>query len=150
MPEESRQTVSQQNVQHDVKVFERNNSKSIMKHFSILLFITALVLTCFTDEVRSQSYLNFPADTVVSDEFYNYRAYLVYDNAGKIHLVNSRQFHTNSATREIFYWNNVTGSMIPYRVTNNSTDDNYVTIGFDDIGKVHLGWERRDAQIFFS
>ena len=121
-----------------------------MKHSSILLFITALLLTYCTDELRSQSYLNFPADTVVSDEFYNYRAYLIYDNAGKIHLVNSRQFHTNSATREIFYWNNVSGSMIPYRVTNNTTDDNYVTIGFDDAGKVHLGWERRDAANLFQ
>ncbi|MBK9227202.1 MAG: hypothetical protein IPL67_09175 [Ignavibacteria bacterium] len=121
-----------------------------MKHSSILVFITALLLTYCTDELRSQQYLNFPIDTVVSDEFYNYRAYLNYDNAGKIHLVNSRQFHTNSATREIFYWNNVSGSMIPYRVTNNSTDDNYVTIGFDDVGKVHLGWERRDAANLFQ
>ena len=100
--------------------------------------------------VSAQSYLNFPIDTVVSDEFYNYRAYIRYDNTGKIHMVNSRQFGTSSGTREIFYWNNISGEMIPYRITDNFVEDNYVTFGFDQNEKIHLGWERRDAGNLFQ
>jgi hypothetical protein len=123
--------------------------KNIMKkqkRFTVLIILFLMS----SDFMLGQSYLNFPIDTVVSDQFYNYRAYLRYDNSGKIHLVNSRQLGTNSATREIFYWNNVSGEMIPYRVTNNSVDDNYVTIGFDQDEKIHLGWERRDAANLFQ
>lgn len=116
-----------------------------------IIFQAVIVVFFFnTSLVLAQPYLNFPIDTVVSDEFYNYRAYIRYDNAGKIHMVNSRQFGTNSATREIFYWNNISGEMIPYRVTNNSVDDNYVTFGFDQDDKIHLGWERRDAGNLFQ
>ncbi len=121
-----------------------------MKHRSRIIFIAFILTTAVINDVRSQTYLNFPPDTVVSDEYYNYRGCIRYDNSGRIHLVNTRQFHTNSATREIFYWNNISGTMIPYRVTNNGTDDNYVTIGFDGNGKVHLGWERRDAANLFQ
>ena len=110
--------------------------------------VLIIVFLINTSSLFAQSYLNFPIDTVVSDEFYNYRAYIRYDNEGKIHMVNSRQFGTSSGTREIFYWNNISGEMIPYRVTDNFVEDNYVTFGFDAEGKVHLGWERRDGNLF--
>ncbi len=119
-------------------------NKSIQ--FPVLIFI----LLFNSHSVFAQSYLNFPIDTVVSDEFYNYRAYIRYDNSGKIHMVNSRQFGTSSGTREIFYWNNISGAMTPYRVTNNFVEDNYVTFGFDQDEKIHLGWERRDAGGLFQ
>lgn len=126
-----------------------------MKNISLKLLkcleaILCIVLCCQASQIAAQPYLNFPIDTVVSDEYYNYRGCIKYDNAGKIHLVNSRQQHTNSSTREIFYWNNVTGVMIPYRVTDNSIDDNYATVDFDDLQKIHLGWERRDANNLFQ
>ncbi len=111
---------------------------------SIIFFLIGMI------NVFAQGYLNFPIDTIVSDEYYNYRALMKYDNFGKVHMVNSRQFHTNSNTREIFYWNNLSGEMTPYRVTNNSIDDNYATLGFDELGKVHIGWERRDASNLFQ
>ncbi len=120
-----------------------------MRHLFITL-TAGLLLTAIPCKGWSQTYLAFPADTVVSDEYYNYRGCIRFDNTGKIHLVNTRQLHTNSATREIFYWNNLSGEMTPYRVTNNTTDDNYVTMGFDESGKVHLGWERRDAANLFQ
>jgi hypothetical protein len=119
--------------------------KSLILHCGFLLSLNFL-----SDVVLSQSYLNFPIDTVVSDDFYNYRAYIKYDKTGKIHMVNSRQLGTNSNTREVFYWNNITGEMIPYRVTDNSVDDNYITFGFDQEEKIHLGWERRDAGNLFQ
>lgn len=121
-----------------------------MKYRSTIIIIALVLATAMNNDARSQSYLNFPPDTVVSDEYYNYRGCIRYDNSGRIHLVNTRQFHTNSATREIFYWNNISGTMIPYRVTNNNTDDNYVTAGFDEAEKVHLGWERRDGANLFQ
>lgn len=113
----------------------------------LVLIIVFLINASF---LFAQSYLNFPIDTIVSDEFYNYRAYIRYDNAGKIHMVNSRQFGTSSGTREIFYWNNISGEMIPYRITDNFVEDNYVTFGFDQNEKIHLGWERRDAGNLFQ
>ncbi len=133
-----------------MKAHLKSIRESGIKNRLLFTFLAGILITAFFNSANAQTYLNFPIDTVVSDEFYNYRGYVRYDNAGKIHLVNSRQFHTNSATREIFYWNNLSGQMIPYRVTNNATDDNYVTIGFDGAGKVHLGWERRDAANLFQ
>jgi hypothetical protein len=117
-----------------------------MKYYHYILILLLLPVS-----LNAQvPYLDFPIDTVVSDEFYNYRAYIKYDSAGKIHMVNSRSLGSNSFSREVFYWNNISGSMIPYRVTNNNVDDNYITFGFDQNGKVHLGWERRDAANVFQ
>lgn len=121
-----------------------------MKLLLQILAPAFLLILTVPERLLPQSYLNFPADTIVSDDYYNYRGYVKYDNAGKIHLVNTRQLHTNSATREIYYWNNISGAMIPYRVTYNETDDNYVTIGLDESEKIHLGWERRDAANLFQ
>jgi hypothetical protein len=110
-----------------------------------------LILLLLPVNIQAQkTYLNFPIDTVVSDEFFNYRAYIKYDNAGNIHMVNSSQFGTNSNSREVYYWNNISGNFIPYRVTNNNVDDNYITFGFDQDNKIHLGWGRRDAGNIFQ
>ncbi|HRE41799.1 MAG TPA: T9SS type A sorting domain-containing protein [Ignavibacteria bacterium] len=114
----------------------------------ILLIVFVLMLTSV--ESKSQGYLNFPLDTIVSDEFYNYRNMAKFDANGKIHMVNTRQFHTNSATREIFYRNNVSGSFVTTRLTHNNTDDNYASFGFDSQGFVHIGWEQRDAGNLFQ
>ncbi|MBK8982463.1 MAG: T9SS type A sorting domain-containing protein [Ignavibacteria bacterium] len=121
----------------------------IRKYF-VSVYIILLIMISHPGFISAQSYLNFPIDTVVSDEFYNYRAYIRYDSAGRIHMVNSRQLGTNSATREVFYWNNVSGVMTPFRVTDNTVDDNYITFGFDQNENIHLGWERRDAGNLFQ
>jgi hypothetical protein len=114
---------------------------------SVLTFIV-LFPSFFSNTAYSQSYLNFPIDTLVKDEYFNYRCMTKFDAAGKIHMVNSRQLGTNSATREIFYRNNVSGNFVTTRITNNSVDDNYATMGFDAQGFLHIGWERRDPGIF--
>jgi hypothetical protein len=107
-----------------------------------------LVFLC--GSLNAQSYLNFPIDTLVKDNFYNYRNMVRYDVLGNIHMVNSRQLGTNSATREIFYRNNVSGNFVATQITNNSVDDNYAILGFDSQGFVHIGWERRDASNNFQ
>ncbi|CAF3692760.1 unnamed protein product [Rotaria sp. Silwood1] len=73
-----------------------------------------------------------------------------YDANGKLHMVNSRQLGTNSATREIFYRNNISGNFVTTQVTNNAVDDNYAVVGYDAQNFVHIGWERRDASNNFQ
>lgn len=114
------------------------------------VFIAALIFSSFSNSAFSQSYLNFPIDTLVKDQYFNYRCMTKFDNNGKIHMVNSRQLDTDSDTREIFYRNNVSGSFVTTRITNNAVDDNYATLGFDAQGFVHIGWERRDASNNFQ
>lgn len=128
----------------DVFLLESMKSNSIMKYIFTILF---LVLTF---SVYSQPYFNYPIDTIVKDEFYNYRAMVKYDANGFLHVVNTRQLGTNSATREIFYWTNTSGNFVPFRLTDNNIDDNYSTIGFDEDGKVHIGWARRDGSNLFQ
>lgn len=108
---------------------------------SLVLFIavTALVNTVFSQQ------LNFPLDTLIKDSNYNYRSLIKFDTQGYLHLVNSSQFSTQSNTREIFYWTNKSGTFVPTKLTNNAIDDNYAIHDFDRNGKVHIGWERRDA-----
>jgi len=113
-------------------------------NLSVLLFIISF------SSLNAQSYLNFPQDTLAKDEFFNYRCMTKFDAAGKVHMVNSRQFDTDANTREIFYRNNVSGSFVTTRVTNNAVDDNYGVLGFDQQGFVHIGWERRDASNNFQ
>lgn len=115
-----------------------------MKYFLLLIFLSISATS------YSQSYFNYPIDTIVSDEFYNYRAMVKYDANGFLHIVNTRQLGTNSATREIFYWTNKTGSFVPFRLTNNDVDDNYSTVGFDEDNNVHIGWAKRDASNLFQ
>lgn len=114
-----------------------------------LLFL-ALSVTLNYRSLNAQPYLNFPQDTLAKDEFFNYRCMTKFDASGKVHMVNSRQFDTDSDTREIFYRNNVSGSFVTTRITNNSVDDNYAVHGFDQQGFVHIGWERRDASNNFQ
>lgn len=64
--------------------------------------------------------------------------------------MNTRQYSTQNETREIFYWNNKTGSFLPLQLTNNNVDDNYSSIAFDEDGYTHIGWERRDASNLFQ
>lgn len=99
----------------------------------------------FSFSINAQSYLNFPIDTLVKDNYFNYRNMVRYDANGKLHMVNSRQLSTNSATREIFYRNNISGSFVTTQLTNNSVDDNYAILGFDWQNFVHIGWERKDG-----
>lgn len=113
-------------------------------------FFTLFTFLIFVNVCQSQGYLNFPLDTIVSDEFYNYRCMTKFDVNGKIHMVNTRQFHTNSATRDIFYRNNVSGNFVTTRITNNNVDDNYASFGFDSQGFVHIGWEQRDGNNLFQ
>lgn len=98
----------------------------------------------------SQPYFNYPIDTIVSDQYYNYRAMVKYDAGGFLHIVNTRQLSTNSATREIFYWTNKSGSFVPFQLTDNNVDDNYGTVGFDQDNNVHIGWAKRDANNQFQ
>jgi hypothetical protein len=112
--------------------------------------IAILFLIIITSPLISQSYLNFPIDTLARDSFYNYRSMVKYDNNGYIHIVNTRQFDTESSTREIFYRTNKTGPIVTTQLTGNSVDDNYATFGFDQQGNVHIGWERRDASNNFQ
>lgn len=121
-----------------------------MLKFLSTVFTVALIFSSFSSSVYSQSYLNFPIDTLAKDEYFNYRCMTKFDAAGKIHMVNSRQFDTESNTRDIFYRNNVSGNFLTTRITNNSVDDNYATLGFDAQGFVHIGWERRDASNNFQ
>ena len=114
------------------------------------LYLSVIFLIVFSGNVFSQSYLNFPIDTLASDSFYNYRAQIKYDANGFYHIVNSRQFDVASNTREIFYWTNKNGPVEKTRVTDNSVDDNYATVGFDTQNNVHIGWERRDAGNLFQ
>jgi hypothetical protein len=109
-----------------------------------------LILTLVTGAANAQSYLTFPIDTLARDSFYNYRSMIKFDNNGKSHIVNTRQFDTESATREIFYRTDVSGSFVTTRLTENTVDDNYATFGFDQQGKVHIGWERRDGSNNFQ
>lgn len=104
-----------------------------------------LIFFAFAVSVNAQSYLNFPIDTLVKDNYYNYRNMVRFDANGKLHMVNSRQLGTNSATREIFYRNNISGSFVTTQITNNAVDDNYAVTGFDAQNFVHIGWERKDA-----
>ena len=113
------------------------------------IYILAVVLL-FAVNSSAQTYLNFPLDTLALDSFYNYRAQIKYDVNGFYHIVNTRQFHTASDTREVFYWTNKTGPVQKIRVTNNAVDDNYTSVGFDWQNKVHIGWERRDAGNLFQ
>lgn len=113
------------------------------------ILITALFLFSFVS-LKAQSYLNFPIDTLVKDNYYNYRNMVRYDANGKLHMVNTRSLSTNSDTREIFYRTNVSGSFAATQITNNSVDDNYATVGFDAQNFVHIGWERRDASNNFQ
>lgn len=94
--------------------------------------------------------LNFPLDTIVKDGYYNYRSLVKYDNAGYLHIVNTTMLDIQSSTREIYYRNNKTGTFAVQRLTNNSVDDNYATMDFDNSGHVHIGWERRDASNNFQ
>jgi hypothetical protein len=110
--------------------------------YKILISIYIL-FSCVS--LHAQSYLNFPIDTLVKDNFFNYRNMARYDANGKLHMVNSRQLGTASDTREIFYRNNVSGIFVTTRITNNAVDDNYAVVGFDAQNFVHIGWERRDA-----
>ena len=114
------------------------------KLFTAVFFLFSCV------SLNAQSYLNFPIDTLVKDNFFNYRNMARYDANGKLHMVNSRQLGTASDTREIFYRNNVSGSFVSTRITNNAVDDNYAVVGFDAQNFVHIGWERRDASNNFQ
>lgn len=119
----------------------------MLKFLSTVCTVVTIFLS-FTPSVFSQSYLNFPIDTLAKDEYFNYRTMTKFDAAGKIHMVNSRSLGTPSETREIFYRNNVSGSFVTTRVTDNNLDDNYATLGFDAQGFTHIGWERRDPANF--
>ena len=121
-----------------------------MQKILTAIVFASLFFSLNYDSLNAQSYLNFPQDTIVKDEFYNYRCMTRFDAAGKIHMVNSRQLGTNSATREIFYRNNVSGSFVTTRVTDNAVDDNYAVLGFDYQGFVHIGWEKRDESNNFQ
>ncbi|MBS1493083.1 MAG: T9SS type A sorting domain-containing protein [Bacteroidetes bacterium] len=113
------------------------------------ILISILFIFSFVS-LNAQSYLNFPIDTLVKDNYYNYRNIVRYDANGKIHMVNTRSLSTNSATREIFYRTNVSGNIVTTQITNNSVDDNYAVVGFDAQNFVHIGWERRDASNNFQ
>jgi len=121
-----------------------------MKKFLIFTPLIILFTFVISDLLNAQSYLNFPQDTLAKDEFFNYRCMTRFDANGKIHMVNSRQFDTQSDTREIFYRTNTSGTLVTTRITNNSVDDNYAILGFDQQGFVHIGWERRDASNNFQ
>ena len=112
--------------------------------------IYLLILILAAQNSFAQSYLNFPLDTLARDSFYNYRAQIKYDVNGFYHIVNTRQFHTASDTREVFYWTNKNGPVQKIRVTDNAIDDNYTSVGFDWQNKVHIGWERRDGSNLFQ
>lgn len=115
-----------------------------MKKFFLLMIL--LSSQC----VFGQTYLNFPLDTLALDSFYNYRAQIKYDANGFYNIVNTRQFHTASETRDIFFWTNRSGNVEKIRVTNNNIDDNYAIVDFDWQNKVHIGWERRDGSNLFQ
>jgi hypothetical protein len=115
-----------------------------------LFRIATLILALIAVNAYSQPYLNFPIDTLVKDEYFNYRSMVKHDVNGKLHMVNTRQLDTDSQTRDIFYRNNISGSFVTTRVTNNNVDDNYASFGFDQQGFVHIGWERRDASNNFQ
>lgn len=116
--------------------------------------ILSMILACILffhslNHLHSQG-LNFPLDTIVKDGFYNYRSLVKYDESGYLHIVNTTMYDIQSNTREIYYRNNKTGSFVTHRLTNNSVDDNYATLDFDESGYVHIGWERRDASNNFQ
>lgn len=113
--------------------------KKLTISLMILIIATAVVNTLYSQQ------LNFPLDTLIKDSNYNYRSLIKFDTQGYLHLVNSSQFSTQSNTREIFYWTNKSGTFVKTKLTNNSIDDNYAIHDFDRSGKVHIGWERRDA-----
>lgn len=113
------------------------------------LFLFLFIVVSFSN-VFSQGYLNFPVDTIAKDGFYNYRSLVKFDRNNKIHIVNTRQFDVQSNTRDIFYHNNVSGSFVTTRITNNSIDDNYATLDFDSQNYVHIGYEERDASNLFQ
>src|SRR5690606_2149097 len=62
----------------------------------------------------------------------------------------TRQFHTASETRDIFFWTDRSGTIEKIRVTNNNIDDNYAIVDFDWQNNVHIGWERRDGSNLFQ
>jgi hypothetical protein len=117
---------------------------------TFLLFALLFPFLFISSNSVSQEYLNFPIDTIVRDSFYNYRSMIKFDAAGFIHMVNTRQFSTQSNTRDIFYRTNKTGPLLTTRLTENDIDDNYATFGFDQQQNVHIGWERRDASNLFQ
>ncbi len=115
-----------------------------MKRFLIFLLLVG------SQNVFGQGYLNFPLDTLALDSFYNYRAQIKYDANGNYNIVNTRQFHTASETRDIFFWTDRSGTIEKIRVTNNNIDDNYAIVDFDWQNNVHIGWERRDGSNLFQ
>lgn len=94
--------------------------------------------------------LQFPLDTLAMDDHFNYRSYADFDQNGFLHIVNTRQYDTNSATREIMYHTNKNGEFETTALTSNSVDDNYATLDFDHEGFVHVGYESRDAANLFQ
>lgn len=112
---------------------------------AVLLLLLAIVPLALTAQT-----LPFPIDTLVYDGNFNYRAFAQFDDQGYLHLVYTSQFATNSATREIFYMTDTSGSFETYQLTNNSVDDNYATLDFDSNGNIHICYEARDASNLFQ
>ncbi|MCB0303672.1 MAG: choice-of-anchor D domain-containing protein [Calditrichaeota bacterium] len=116
-----------------------------MKILYIILLLTAALSSAAIAQV-----LPFPLDTLLYDDHFNYRAMTAYDAAGTLHIVHTRQFDTQSATREIYYWNDAGGTFQSLQLTNNAVDDNYATLDFDAAGNVHICFEARDAANLFQ
>lgn len=116
-----------------------------MRYSSIILLLIAIL-----SSPGSTQALPFPLDTLLYDDHFNYRAMTAYDAAGTLHIVHTRQFDTQSATREIYYWNDAGGSFQSLQLTNNAVDDNYATLDFDAAGNVHICFEARDAANLFQ
>lgn len=102
-----------------------------------LLFTISLLTAALSSAALAQV-LPFPLDTLLYDDHYNYRAMAAYDAAGTLHIVHTRQFDTQSATREIYYWHDAGGAFQNLQLTSNAVDDNYATLDFDAAGNVHI------------
>lgn len=93
--------------------------------------------------------LPFPQDTVAYNNLFNNRQYAAFDQDGKIHVTYSASEGTASTTCEIYYAKeNADGSFTTIPITNNSFNDNYPTLSFDQNQKMHVGYIGRDAVNF--
>ena len=113
-----------------------------MRFLPVLLIIPILV---------NAQQINFPQDTIAYDNLFNNRQFAAYDLQGKTHLSYTGQDGTNGNSREIYYLREEdNGTFTRTNITNNAVDDNYSTLSIDGNGKVHIGYEGRDASDLFQ
>lgn len=112
--------------------------------------IIILLLMAIIPYALAAQTLPFPIDTLVYDANFNYRAFAQFDDQGYLHLVYTSQFDINSATREIYYMTDTSGTFEAHQLTNNAVDDNYATLDFDSNSNIHICYEARDANNLFQ